>query len=195
MKKKIVLLIVSLLTIASASATKVEKIQFANRGDFSLGVMAGKPRYTMNLTMPYISVDARWGLADGFCHTQTFGDNGAIDLGAYVAFRHHEDSWEVSSWMLPIAARGGFNWEFVKNLDVFVGLNVGCEIYHAEIDYMDNYYEDKTNIFTKRDPIFGMYGGAKWMFTKLIGVKAQYSTDWLRMRSHPTVSAGLQLNF
>ena len=53
--KKIMLLVASLFIYAGASASKVEKIQFANSGDFSLGLMAGIPPYVGD--MPFISID------------------------------------------------------------------------------------------------------------------------------------------
>ena len=111
--KKVLMLFASLFICVVVSASNVEKIQFANSGDFSLGLMAGIPPYAMG--MPFISIDGMVGLKDGFIHTKTFGDNGAVDLGLLAGFEAFNDGYY---WTLPIVARGGFHFEFVKRLDL-----------------------------------------------------------------------------
>lgn len=177
--KKILLLIATACFCVTASASNVEKIQFANAGDMSLGLMVGIPPHH-DANMPMVSIDGMFGIKDGFINTKTFGQNGAIDLGLYVGFCHYGesfDNWKWASWELPIAFRGGFHWEFVKNLDVYAGFQGGVAICHAmEKNKItdDRYYSDGF-----ADGIFGMYLGAKWMFTDAFGVKLEYSGDWL----------------
>lgn len=83
--KKFLVAIATAFVALTASASNVEKIQFANAGDFSLGVMIGVPAYGGG-NMPHISVDGMFGLKDGFINTKTFRQNGAVDLGAYIGF-------------------------------------------------------------------------------------------------------------
>lgn len=216
--KKVLLAITSALIFLNASASNVDKIQFANAGDASLGIMLGLPPHH-RANMPFVSLDGMVGIKDGFINTKTFGQNGAIDLGAYIGFCHYGEAfedWKWASWELPIVFRGGFHWEFVKNLDTYAGLQCGVAICHAmEKDKItdDRYY---SNGFA--DGIFGMYLGAKWMFTSAFGVKLEFSSDWL-IRYHepdldhhneyiyvgrryryggynlPPVSAGVTFNF
>ncbi len=196
--KEVLLVIASLFTITCASASNVEKIQFANAGDFALGVMVGVPSvdYGADHQTPTFSVDAMWGLKDGFCHTKAFGDNGAIDLGLYVGYFYHSDYY-AKSWDLPLAARCGFNWEFVKKLDVYAGLQGGVSILHSKLDYHESALitPHVTGSSTGSNGILGIYSGVKWMFTDVFGVKAEYSGDWLDLWSLPTFAAGVQFNF
>ena len=64
------MLFASLFICTMVSASNVEKIQFANSGDFSLGLMAGIPPYAVG--MPFISIDGMVGLKDGFFHKKTW---------------------------------------------------------------------------------------------------------------------------
>ncbi|MEE3483116.1 MAG: hypothetical protein VZQ98_02185 [Bacteroidales bacterium] len=199
--KKIFLAVVSLFTVMCANASNVEKIQFANAGDFALGVMIGIPPYS-GANMPTISVDGMIGIKDGMCNTKTFGQNGAIDLGAYIGFCQYGESYDYfgyetkhSYWELPIAFRAGFNWEFVKNLDVYSGFQGGVAIEHwmDKTSYPGNTVKESGNHV---DGVFGMYLGAKWMFTDFFGVKLEYSGDWIGDgHDLPPFAGGVQFNF
>ena len=212
--RKILLLIAALFTVMCASASDVEKIQFANAGKFSLGVMSGFPRFEHN--MPLISLDAMIGLKDGFCHTNKFGDNGAIDLGLYVGYARNEYNYQNlvfnedlqatqdlgeytwSSWIVPATIRSAFHWEFVKNLDVYAGFQLGCSFSHSK-DAPRNggagTEKDRLNFFSCH------YLGAKWMFTKHFGVKAEANMGRYVFGKRcydlnvPMASAGFQFNF
>ncbi len=222
--KKFLLAIASLfMLMGSANASNVDKIEFANQGRFTLGAEIGIPPTTDNANMPFIGVDAMWGLADGFIHTKTFGNNGAIDLGLQVGYQHWGDHYDIVSgvedidieyrwrqWELPINVRAGFHFEFVKHLDVYAGFQGGVAINHwrdnysvdndAVQEYVDKYYGTK-NSDTEVDGIFGMYLGAKWYFTDVFGVKAEYSGDWISNESNghwnnlPYFAVGVTFNF
>lgn len=172
--KKIMLLVASLFIYAGASASNVEKIQFANSGDFSLGLMAGIPPYVGD--MPFISIDGMVGLKDGFIHTKNFGDNGAVDLGLLAGFNAFNDG---DYWSLPIVARGSFHFEFVKNLDVYAGIMSGVELYHWS--YNDFLEPGTTKMIkdTETNFVFGNYIGAKWHFTEHFGLKVEFARDWV----------------
>lgn len=210
--RKILLLIAALFTVMCASASDVEKIQFANAGKVSLGVMSGFPRFEKS--MPYISLDGMIGLKDGFCHTNKFGDNGAIDLGFYIGYARDESRfaylvdpsnlqnplWEegtTTSWNLPATIRGAFHWEFVKNLDVYFGLQTGLSFYDRK-DVDRNGKQVYSNSYARF--LLGHYMGVKWMFTKHFGVKAEcdfggYTIGRWGAKTIPTGSVGFQFNF
>lgn len=209
--RKVLLIIASIFAVTCANASNVEKIQFANAGSFSLGIMAGTPaslgwgpNKSANAKTPMFSVDAMIGLKDGFIHTNKFGDNGAIDLGLFLGyclygidFEGITTNAEMSSkwWRLPIAARCGFNWEFVKNLDVYAGVQGGVAIYHSTTTSKSKNFESKVSD-SDTDGILGLYSGAKWMFSDFFGVKVDFSKDWLGDGDDvPNMSAGIQLNF
>lgn len=226
--KKFLLAIASLFVVmGSANASNVDKIEFANKGQFTLGAEVGVPPRTDNANMPFIGVDAMWGLADGFIHTKTFGNNGAIDLGLQVGYTHwgdHVDAYNGivglkyrwRTWELPINVRAGFHFEFVKHLDVYAGLQGGVAIYHWRNKFIvDNdaaqtiqkhldesgIYDGKKDSGTDTDGIFGMYVGAKWYFTDVFGVKAEYSGDWIcnepngHANNLPYFAVGVTFNF
>lgn len=187
--KKFLLAVASLFVALTATASNVEKIQFANQGSFTLGAMVGIP-HGGSANMPFLSLDGMVGVTDGFIHTKTFGDNGAIDVGAYVGYVHFGDTDEwydgvvdlklkERAWSLPIMARCGFHFEFVKGLDVSAGFQGGVAIqnyrwsFHRAGEKMANDADGDV------DGIFGMYLNAKWYFTDVFGVKIEYSGDWI----------------
>ncbi len=200
--KKFLLAIASLFAVMEgANASNVDKIEFANKGQFTLGAEVGLPLDFDNANMPFIGVDAMWGLADGFIHTKTFGNNGAIDLGLQVGYQHwgwHNDFMRNRTWDLPINVRAGFHFEFVKHLDVYAGLQGGVSILHWRTK--DKVTEEKWSD-SDADGIFGMYLGAKWYFTDVFGVKAEYSGDWISNNENnhrndlPYFAVGVTFNF
>ncbi|MBR0503045.1 MAG: hypothetical protein IJJ77_07360 [Paludibacteraceae bacterium] len=64
------MLFASLFICTMVSASNVEKIQFANSGDFSLGLMAGIPPNATSIL--FISTDVMVGLKDVFFHKKTW---------------------------------------------------------------------------------------------------------------------------
>ena len=200
--KKFLLAIASLFAVmGGANASNVDKIEFANKGQFTMGAEVGLPLDFDNANMPFIGVDAMWGLADGFIHTKTFGNNGAIDLGLQVGYQHwgwHNDFMRNRTWDLPINVRAGFHFEFVKHLDVYAGLQGGVSILHWRTK--DKVTEEKWSD-SDADGIFGMYLGAKWYFTDVFGVKAEYSGDWISNNENnhrndlPYFAVGVTFNF
>ena len=203
--KKIMLLVASLFIYAGASASNVEKIQFANSGDFSLGLMAGIPPHMGN--MPFVSIDGMVGLKDGFIHTNKFGDNGAVDLGVLAGFQTFNDG---DYWTLPIVARGSFHFEFVKNLDLYAGILSGVELYHWSYEemYLDESGSNELTVGETRKGtdikfVYGTYLGAKWHFTEHFGLKVEFTKDWKpyrnQLREHkgalPWFAGGLSFKF
>ena len=210
--KKFLIAVATAFVAMTASASNVEKIQFANAGQLTLGAMVGLPHHTPDANMPAVSIDGMIGLKDGFINTKTFGQNGAIDLGVYVGFCQYGWSSDIdkwSFWNLPIAVRSGFHWEFVKNLDVYAGFQAGIAIEHGmykiKIDGANDDRDGKGYV----GGIFGMYSGAKWYFTDAFGVKLEWSSDWINCHGHqdrghhpagwgnnmPPVSAGVTFKF
>lgn len=206
--KKVLLLIASAFMFLNVNASNVERIEYANAGDFSLGIMIGVPPYG-GANMPTISVDGMWGLTDGFIHTKTFGDNGAIDLGGYIGYCHYGDSYDYGYygyhydhyyWELPILVRCGFHFEFVKHLDVYAGFQGGICLEHWRNELEgDRYdvpgYEIEEN-GSHVDGVFGSYIGAKWHFNDNFGVKLEFSSDWIGDGNDlPGVAGGVTFNF
>ncbi|MBR5973516.1 MAG: hypothetical protein IK017_12820 [Paludibacteraceae bacterium] len=175
--KKLFLIIVSVLSFSSVSASNVEKIQFANAGDFSLGLMVGIPPVGASGT-PFFSVDGMVGLKDGFIHTKKFGENGAIDLGLLTGVQVYNHS---NNFDIPIVARGGFHFEFIKNFDVYAGFLGGVQIAHwcYEPEFFGPEDRGTEQKGTKGYGVFGNYLGAKWHFTKFFGVKVEFAEDYI----------------
>lgn len=196
--KKILLFVVACFAVVTVSASNVEKIQFANKGDFSLGLMVGIPPHG-DANMPVVSIDGMWGLVDGLANTKTFGQNGAIDLGFYANFCQYgwsSDFAKHSYWAIPMAVRSGFHWEFVKKLDVYAGFQGGITFEHWMDKIKIEGANDERTAGNNVDGIFGMYVGAKWMFTDVFGVKLEYSGDWIGDGCDlPPFAGGVTFNF
>jgi hypothetical protein len=190
--KRFLLAIIPFFVVLTTSASNVEKIQFANQGDFSLGVTIGIPPESKIAVMPTYSIDGMWGLKEGFVKTEKFGENGAVDLGVYanLTLHYHGTSCEKDPyWSIPIAIRSGFHWEFVKKLDVYAGLQGGVTL-------SKTWHGVKVDSDVYTDGILGVYAGVKWMFTKVFGVKAEYSVDWLGEKNNmPPFAGGVTFNF
>ena len=198
--KKVLFLLLAVLPFMGVNASNVSKIEYANAGDFSLGLMIGVPPHK-HANMPSLSVDGMWGLTDGFIHTKTFGENGAIDLGAYLGYGNWTESEDKtgvehrhSYWELPMALRCGFHFQFVQNLDVYAGFQGGVAIIHVSDKVGDVRVSDGDC-----DGIFGNYLGAKWHFNESFGVKAEFSSDWIGAgKDHgnmPPFAVGVTFNF
>lgn len=203
--KKLFAIVATVLMALNASASNVEKIEFANQGQFTLGAMVGFPKNTSDANMPFITVDGMIGIKDGFIKTSTFGANGAIDAGIQIGYCHWKVAYEQipgdngsenkTLWgNIPINLRAGFHWEFVKRLDVYGGLQGGLSIdtwkWKDELTGMKNSGADVHGIF-------GLYMGAKWYFTRVFGVKAELSGDFIKKKGNnlPIFSAGVTFNF
>ena len=155
------MVIASAFLFANVHASNVEKIQFANAGDFSLGLMVGVP--TVVSGAPFFSIDGMVGLKDGFIHTDKFGDNGAIDLGLLVGFQ----SWKTDGyWNMPIVARSGFHFEFVKKLDVYAGLMGGVNLSHwDQSEFFDVIDPAEVGVQRKGTDVYGIFGNIFYFST------------------------------
>jgi hypothetical protein len=70
-----------------------------------------------------------------------------------------------------ILIRAAFHWEFVRNLDVYMGIANGVNIFnstnsHAHWDFSDCNYAG------------GIFAGVKYYFTDFFGVKIDFGSDW-----------------
>ena len=105
---------------------------------------------------------------------------------------------------MPIVARSGFYFEFVKKLDVYAGLMGGVNLSHwDQSEFFDVIDPAEAGVQRKGTDVYGIFGtyiGAKWHFSDLFGVKVEWSGDWVgRVRSvdseMPAVAGGVTFNF
>lgn len=180
--KRIILLFISSLLVGSvmAGSGKVKEIGVVTKGGCNLGFMIGVPPIDYyssgeptDPTIPTFSFDANWGLASGFIKTKTFGNNGGVDLGAYWGIDHYKGVWDRGRGMLQnsILIRSAFHFEFVKNLDVFMGIANGVNIFGSTNDHPGWDFDDCKYAG-------GIYGGVKYYFTDHFGLKIEFGSDW-----------------
>lgn len=185
--KKILLLLFSLMLAGSvmaggkkSSGAKVSEIGVVTQGGCNMGFMIGVPPIGFysngeptDPTIPTFIVDANWGLASGFIKTKTFGNNGGIDLGAYWGIDHYKGAYNRGRGMLQNAVliRCAFHFEFVRNLDVFMGIANGVNIFGSTNDHPGWDFDDCKYAG-------GIYAGVKYYFTDHFGMKIEFGSDW-----------------
>ena len=199
--KRIFLLLTILSVLSPLSfAEKVDHIEFANKGKFTLGVGIGVPgvRSTHNdrANMPSLILDGSWGVADGFIKSKHFGQNGAIDLGFYYAFCHYRKWDEKHFGYLQNTGlfRAAFHFEFVKHLDTYAGLTSGVNVFTPAGKWWSDEQKDNWDHVKYAG---GMFTGAKWYFTDVFGVKTEFQFDWGSpgYGNLPTAAIGVTFNF
>ena len=164
---------------SKSSGAKVKEIAVVEKGGCNMGIMIGVPPINyyqggehVNSTIPTFSFDANWGIASGFAKTKTFGNNGGVDLGFIYSINHYAgDDSKRGMLQNSILIRAAFHWEFVRNLDVYMCIANGVNIFnstksHAHWDFSDCNYAG------------GIFAGVKYYFTDFFGVKIDFGSDW-----------------
>lgn len=180
--KKILVLLLSLFCLSNAWAGgkgKVKEIDVVKTGGCNMGIMLGVPPIDyyengewVDPTIPTFSFDVNWGVASGFIKTKTFGNNGGVDLGAYYGIDHYKGSRSKNGMLQQsILIRAAFHFEFVKNLDVFMGIANGVNIFGSTNDHPGWDFDDCKYAG-------GIYGGVKYYFTDHFGLKIEFGSDW-----------------
>lgn len=200
MKKILLTMAAMSLFMVNLFASNVDHIEFANKGKFALGVSVGVPgirsTYDDRANMPSVILDGNWGVADGFIHTKTFGENGGVDLGFYYSFCHYR-KWEKKhlGYLQNTALfRAAFHFQFVKKLDTYAGFTSGVNIFTPAGKWWTDKQKDEWDYAKYAG---GMFTGAKWYFTDTFGVKTEFQFDWGSpgYGNLPTAAVGVTFKF
>jgi hypothetical protein len=182
--KKLFILLSTVFLFVTATAQVSNGIPVAQKGDFDLGIMIGIPPVADAKT-PTFSVDGSWVIMSGFINTNTFGRNGAIDLGVYYGITFYGGSgW--TTVQNSILFRPSFHFQFLNNLDTYGGILLGANIWATSIDEGDNHINTHEAI--------GPFLGAKYYFTNSFAVKLELATDIIN-GDVPILAAGISLKF
>jgi hypothetical protein len=185
--RKLFILLSSVFLFATASAqVSSGGISTAQNGDFSLGITLGIPPVAHAKT-PTFAVDASWVIMSGFINTNTFGKNGAIDLGVYYGVTFYGGS-EWATIQNSAIFRPAFHFQFLNNLDTYAGVLVGANIWGTTYD--KGYGENHTNV----NVVLGPFVGAKYYFSDAFGVKLELASD-VANGDVPVLAAGISLKF
>ncbi len=171
----------------------VNGIEVAQKGDMDLGLMIGIPP-TKNAKLPTVSLDASWVLTSGFIDTNTFGENGAVDLGFYYGFTPYgEESGHITqkTFQNCMLARSAFHFQFVKNLDTYLGILTGINLWSWSWED-ENSNQDNSGTDTKG--VFGAYTGAKYYFSEKFAVKMEFADDFIE-GNIPSIAMGVSFKF
>jgi hypothetical protein len=149
------------------------------------GIGFGLLPYKMSL--PPISASVEYGL-----------DNIPLSLGGYFGIAgYNEDIGRAnySATMAGIAARAAWHFNFIRNLDTYVGLNLGFMLYKQTVETQgDTYYgttvagskvENDLNTF-----YYAFNIGGRYFFTKNIGAYIELGYSPIAI-----ASLGLSLKF
>jgi hypothetical protein len=136
------------------------------------------------MSLPPISLSAEYALGL---------PNIPLSVGAYFGVTgYNEELTAYSSYkgtLVGFGAKGSYHFNFLKNLDTYVGLTLGWLVYTQEVKstWMDTTATAKNDLSTF---LYGFSLGARYFFTKNIGAYAE-----LGYSAVSVLSAGLSLKF
>lgn len=193
--KRFLCIVLGVLAGWSVSASPVDEIEIATKGQTILGVGVGVPPFTSGAAadIPCFSLSASAGLASGFLTSELFGKNGAVDLGVQFAVCHYKDEFGlyyttqcVKVFQGSLTLRSAFHFQLVKNMDTYAGVcggvNICAESFLEKTKYTEKsqfelWNEVESNTFS---PVLGVYVGCKWFFTNNFALGLESSFDFLR---------------
>jgi hypothetical protein len=152
----------------------------------NIGVGIGYTTYLLGV--PPISVSADFKLPISL--PITVGGTAAFSTWGYTVGSGNY-LIDVTYYNFGFGARGAYHFNFVKNLDVYSGVTLGYVIQSANVIY-GSAYGNVSRPAYRGEPFF-LYGfniGARYFFTKNIGVYSELGYSGLQI-----ASIGLSLKF
>lgn len=141
------------------------------------------------------NIGGNWKLASGILRTKSFGRNGAIDYGFlysllyYYGNRYNTDIWrehvvmkerdaqfdpiEPSFFRHRLAFRAAFHYQFLKNLDTYIGFFGGFGLVKPQFIYEEEYIKAKSYV----EGSWGLRSGATWYFNDCFGMGVEWEDD------------------
>lgn len=193
--KRFLCIMLAVMAVGTLSASSIDEIEIATKGQTSLSLGVGVPPFTSGAAadIPCFSFSASAGMTSGFVRSDLFGRNGAVDMGINFAACHYKDEFglynttqRVKVFQCSATLRSAFHFQFMKYFDAYAGvcggLNICAESFmestvYSEQSHFELWNEVESNTFS---PVVGVYVGSRWFFTNnfALGVEAAY--DFLR---------------
>lgn len=161
MRKLTLLLVTAFLTL---SATYAQDVFSKGKSTINIGAsFFGEldKGSVWKMRTPNLAVAYDLSVAD-----KLFGDYGSIGVGAYISNVGYKSDAMGNFGFTTVGARGTLHFEFVKNLDLYVGGMAGYAIRSGEAEKLD-----PVNI--KSRLAWVGFGGARYMFTNFLGIYAE----------------------
>ncbi|MDO4771112.1 hypothetical protein [Porphyromonas sp.] len=160
MKRLFLSLVAVLLTLSAAHAQGVFS---QGRSTINIGgAFFGELDKGRTIKTPHLSVAYDLSVVD-----KLFGEYGSLGVGAYIANVGYKSDAMGNFGFTTVGARGTLHFEFVKNLDLYIGGMAGYAIRSSGKDEM----LDTLNI--KSQFAWTGFGGIRYMFTNFLGIYAE----------------------
>ncbi|MBO7608395.1 MAG: hypothetical protein J6T28_12395 [Paludibacteraceae bacterium] len=193
--KRFLCVILGVMAIGTLSASSIDEIEIATKGQTSLSLGVGVPPFTSGAAadIPCFSLSASAGMTSGFLRSDLFGRNGAVDMGIHFAACHYKDEFglynttqRVKVFQCSATLRSAFHFQFMKYFDTYAGvcggLNICAESFmestvYSEQSHFELWNEVESNTFS---PVVGLYVGSRWFFTNHFALGLEAAYDFLR---------------
>lgn len=172
--KNLVLLLFLSLSVYTSKAQTFKNGDFDINAGFGIG-------YTYGLvsgvtSWPALVVSAEKGIKD-------LSNIGVLSVGGTLGYKHISWSDADYNWNdLYIGARGAIHFSSINvdKLDLYGGVSLGLRFYS---DPVWNWANGKLDKSTSTTAFFGIFGGAKYMFSQKIGAFGElgYDISWLKL--------------
>lgn len=137
-------------------------------GDKVLNIGLGFGTYNISrATFPPLSASFDYVIKD-----RLFDNKSAITVGGYAGYYAYKSEykkggniygWKYNNFIL--GARGALHYEFVKNLDTYVGGLLGYEVASSSYYSTLSYENEERNPNSVGGPVFSTYLGARYYFS------------------------------
>ncbi len=123
--------------------------------DLRLGVGVSGRKY---VSLPALSAIYEHSVADGLMNYGSIGLGGSVEFESY-------NIGGIKAHALYLAARGAFHYEFVEQLDTYIGLQAG-------------FFNSSNSLGLSSSNIFHVSGilGARYLFNESIGIFGELAT-------------------
>jgi hypothetical protein len=156
-------------------------------GDFNLGVSIGMPRLKgWETQMPVaFSADLSYVFLSELIKTKTFGTTGSVEAGVYYGFSTYMQDYVPTQKQMQqhsTLLRGSFHFQFLKNLDTYIGIQSGT---HIRTFHPEQYSDEKNVKFA-----YNLYTGIRYYISLKFAVKLEVVEDF-----SPWLSGGVSFKF
>lgn len=149
------------------SSLFIVNAQTVRRGDKIVNIGVGVATYNRNIVFPPLSVSLDYGVKD-----RLFDNKSSLTLGGYVGYYSnrsdeyirdgHSYRWRYSNFL--IGFRGALHYEFLSQLDTYVGAMLGYNIVTSKFYSTGAVVPDRAASGSGTD--ISAFLGAKYYFTR-----------------------------
>lgn len=179
MKIKAILLSVAVMAASALTSINASAQDVFGKGTSTVSLLVGFGGTTyganQKMLVPPLQLAYEYGVAEGLIN-----GNGSIGVGVaggYAASKYVIAGYGTEDYMTNnigfVGARGSFHYQFVNNLDTYLGTFLGCAM--SRVHTSSKLMNDAIKQYSSNAPTFtyGAYLGARYYFTPALGVNAE----------------------